>query len=104
MTATLFIGPQDEIFDWKDQIPLLLGVLGGMAGTTIILLLLVWLHIRSEKKPYAAVAMIELKSKAIDQSLLARAVPNPLLTTLLRKHISIMSVVVKIWHGYSKML
>jgi FtsP/CotA-like multicopper oxidase with cupredoxin domain len=68
MMSTLFIGPQDYIFHWRDHIPLLMGVAAGMALASIIILCTYFYYTRwgEPTLPYEAVAMNELKSKAVD--------------------------------------
>jgi hypothetical protein len=65
MMSTLFIGPQDFIFKWKDHLQLFLGA--GVGILAIGVLLLVYLGTHQEKKStYSAVAMNDLKSKTVD--------------------------------------
>ena len=63
MMATLFIGPPDKIFHWKDHQQLLFGA--GIGILVASALLLAYLVTRGGSN-YEALAMNELKSKAMD--------------------------------------
>jgi heme O synthase-like polyprenyltransferase len=71
MMGTLFIGPPDPIFEWRDHIPMLMGLAIGV----VLGCVLVWVSIglcRAESEQsmkdyyYSVVAMNEIKSKTLD--------------------------------------
>lgn len=64
MMSVLFIGPQDFVFVWKDHEPLIIGITVGivLAGIASVLLRLA----KKKVEPYEAVAMNEMKAKALD--------------------------------------
>jgi len=70
MMATLFIGPPDVVFDWKEHIPLLTGMAIGVVAVSLILATVTWFRSESEesmKVYYSSVAaMNNLKSKTLD--------------------------------------
>lgn len=61
MMSTLFIGPQDYVFDLKEHAQLLTGIGIGFALAGVLLKI-----VATRKKSYSPVAMNELKSKAMD--------------------------------------
>ena len=65
MMSTLFIGPQQTKFDWRNHVQLILGIGAGVVGTSVVLVA-AYFAMQSEKRTYGAVAMNELKSKAVD--------------------------------------
>jgi len=69
MMSTLFIGTQDKVFDWKEHKDALM--LGTIIGVVLLVLVLGLNALATaasfgRKKPYSAVALNELKSKAQD--------------------------------------
>lgn len=65
MMSTLFIGPQDWVFRWKDHEPLLIGLVVGM----IVSGFAVYMFLDKRRRlgePYEAVVMNEIKSKVLD--------------------------------------
>ena len=61
MMSTLFIGPQDYVFRWKDNVQLIFGIVAGCVTTTIAMI--AYYLICSKSEPGT---MNELKSKAQD--------------------------------------
>jgi hypothetical protein len=71
MMGTLFIGPPDEIFDWRDHIPMLLGIAVGVGlGCALVLIAISLCRAESDQSMkeyyYSVVAMNEIKSKTLD--------------------------------------
>jgi len=67
MMSTLFIGgPIHYPFRWRDHAQVLLGVCVGIVSATLLLLSYLLFCRWRRGEPYAAVAMNELKSKAVD--------------------------------------
>lgn len=71
MMSTLFIGPPDEIFEWRDHIQLMIGVaVGTILGAILLLVGINTCRSESEKSMkeyyYSVVAMNDLKSKTLD--------------------------------------
>ena len=71
MMGTLFIGPPDEIFDWREHIPMLMGIAIGVVFGAILMVAGVGIF-RSESEEsmkeyyYSVVAMNDVKAKALD--------------------------------------
>lgn len=71
MMGTLFIGPPDDIFDWRDHIPMLVGIATGMVAGMVLMVAGIHLF-RAESEEsmkeylYSVVAMNEVKSKTLD--------------------------------------
>ena len=70
MMSTLFIGPQDYVFRWNDHLPLIRGIAVGIIVASVILYIQCTVRKTfggtSTSANYEAVAMNELKSKALD--------------------------------------
>ncbi|KAG7347238.1 cupredoxin [Nitzschia inconspicua] len=71
MMGTLFIGPPDEIFEWRDHIPLMIGIgIGILAGMALMLVGIKLFRAESEQSMkeyyYSVVTMNEIKSKTLD--------------------------------------
>lgn len=65
MMSTLFIGPPDEVFVWREHLELLLSAGVAILGTGVVLL--AWrLYSWKQNVSYAPVTMNDLKSKARD--------------------------------------
>jgi hypothetical protein len=71
MMGTLFIGPPDKIFEWREHIPMLMGVaIGVVIGAILIFVGASTCRSESEASMkeyyYSVVAMNEIKSKTLD--------------------------------------
>jgi hypothetical protein len=71
MMGTLFIGPPDEVFDWREHIPMLTGIgIGILAGVVLMMAGISFFRAESEQSMkeyyYSVVAMNEVKSKVLD--------------------------------------
>ena len=66
MMSTLFIGPPDWVFRWEEHRPMFLGLAAGMLLAGILAMLLMPKGPKSGEEAYQAVAMNEIKSKAMD--------------------------------------
>jgi hypothetical protein len=71
MMGTLFIGPPDEVFDWREHIPMLTGIgIGILAGVLLMMAGISFFRAESEQSMkeyyYSVVAMNEVKSKVLD--------------------------------------
>ena len=61
MMSTLFIGPQDYVFRWEDNMEWMIGLLVGFVISSVVLLVF-----RRSRLDYEPVTMNELKSKTMD--------------------------------------